>query len=198
MATDIVAIIRNLHAFHDLTGKSIISVGAGGGQLIDAWEPVQSVIAVDSNHDAILALTQALESKPYRERVRIVNADFLATRSRADLVLFEFCLHEMDDPDAAIAHARSCAPEVLILDHSEESEWAYMVAEEDKVRRSTLSMRNAGIRRSRHFTTEQQFANFEQLRAKVAPQGQVALDRVEGFRDSDEITIAMGYVIALI
>jgi predicted RNA methylase len=198
MATDIAAIIRNLHAFHDLTGRSIVSVGAGGGQLIDAWGPAASVIAVDSNRGALLALNQALELKPFRAKVRTVNADFLAVRDKADVVLFEFCLHEMDDPAAAIAHARRCAPDVLVLDHAEESEWAYLVAEEEKVRASSAAMRHAGIRKSRHYVGEQQFTTFEQLRVKVAGQGDIALRRIDEFRDSDEIRVAMAYTIALL
>jgi hypothetical protein len=35
VATDVQALIRNLTTFYDFSGKSIIHVGAGGGQLID-------------------------------------------------------------------------------------------------------------------------------------------------------------------
>ena len=52
---------------------------------------------------------------------------------RGDVVMFEFCLHEMKDPVAAINHALTMAPTVLITDHWSGSEWAYVVDEEEKV-----------------------------------------------------------------
>ncbi len=35
MAADIAAIMRSIEAFYDFTGKSVIHVGAGGGQFVD-------------------------------------------------------------------------------------------------------------------------------------------------------------------
>ncbi|MBP7148882.1 MAG: class I SAM-dependent methyltransferase [Acidobacteria bacterium] len=198
MPTDLGAIIANLHAFYDFTRKSVISVGAGGGQLVHAWAPAREVVAIDADERALQSLEQALAAKPFRDRVRLVRADFLRTAFHADVVLFEFCLHEMSDPGAAIHHARCCAPDVVVLDHAEDSDWAYFVAEEEKVRASSAAMRAAGIRQWRQHDGVQRWAGYPELRAKVAGQGQVAIDRIEEFRDSGEILIPMGYVLALL
>jgi len=36
--------------------------------------------------------------------------------------LFEFCLHETREPRVAIDHARTPAPDILIIDHSNANE----------------------------------------------------------------------------
>jgi 2-polyprenyl-3-methyl-5-hydroxy-6-metoxy-1,4-benzoquinol methylase len=47
MATDIGAIERNLQSFYDFQDKSVIHVGAGGGQLIGYAAITRSVLAID-------------------------------------------------------------------------------------------------------------------------------------------------------
>ncbi|MGB9203777.1 MAG: hypothetical protein WCB94_07335, partial [Terriglobales bacterium] len=133
-----------------------------------------------------------------QDRVEIVEADFCATSPRGDVVYFEFCLHEMDDPTATLRHALTLAPEVLVFDHLPDSEWAFQGAEEDKVRRSTDAMANFHCLRQQAFRTEQRFEKYQQLLDKVSPQGALAMQRAERYRGAAEITIPMTYGLTLV
>ncbi len=62
MAADIHAIIRNLESFYDFTGKTVIHVGAGGGQLIAYARHARSVLAVDPEPAAVARLEAALHA----------------------------------------------------------------------------------------------------------------------------------------
>jgi hypothetical protein len=53
MATDINTIIANLMAFYDFRDKTVISVGAGGGQLIEYGRTAGKIIAVENDPGAM-------------------------------------------------------------------------------------------------------------------------------------------------
>ncbi len=53
MATDIRQLTDNLRSFHDLRGRVILSVGAGGGQFLDAYRDAAKIVAVDSDPAAL-------------------------------------------------------------------------------------------------------------------------------------------------
>jgi hypothetical protein len=84
----------------------------------------------------------------------------------ADVVYFEFCLHEMNDPCLALTHAQSLAPNPVVFDHSAGSEWAFHAAEDNKVRRSSEAVQNFGTRRRVTRLTVQHFRNHAELAAK--------------------------------
>lgn len=52
MATDLSAIVRNLTAFYDFAGKTVVAVGAGGGQLAESARSMRHVVAVDRDPSA--------------------------------------------------------------------------------------------------------------------------------------------------
>lgn len=198
MATDVPLLIRNLLGFYDFTGRTVVSVGAGGGQLVEYGRGARKVFAVDSDGAALERLAAALETRGLTESFELVPADLLAARCRGDVVLFEFSLHEMPDPDLALAHARTLAHDVLVLDHAPGSEWAFHTAEEEKVRASAAALRRFGVRSERRFKAEQRFADHAELLAKVAVQGPVAVERAERFRGATGIVIPFGYSITLL
>ena len=198
MATDIQQIVAHLCEFYDFRGKTVIDVGAGGGQLVDFARAARKVIAVDSDAAALQQLERALADKGLAGLFELRLGDFHALAAAGDVVLFEFCLHEMDDPEATLTHARSLAPDIVVYDHSAGSEWIFLGAEEDKVVRSSAAMERFGIRRREKFFAEQRFGSFEELLAKVAPQGPIAIERAQRFAGTRDIVIPMAYELNLL
>ena len=198
MATDVVRVIENLCRFYEFGGKAVVSVGAGGGQLIEYGRKARKVIAVDHDADSLKQLETAVRAKGMPEIFEFVHSDFNDFAARADVVLFEFCLHEMTEPLSALEHARTLAPDVVVLDHWSGSEWAFFVVEEEKVRVSRDAMERFGIRSEERFEAEQRFNDYDELLAKVSVQGPVAIERISPFRGVSNIVIPMVYGVALL
>ena len=60
MATDINKILKNLYELYDLTDRKMITVGAGGGQLIDYGHKAKKVLAIDYDKEALNKLKDNL------------------------------------------------------------------------------------------------------------------------------------------
>jgi predicted RNA methylase len=198
MATEVDLIVRNLLSFYDFSGRVVLSAGAGGGQFVEYGRQARKVIAVDVDAAALERLRHNLEQKGLAHRFELVCEDFAATQSRADVVLFEFSLHEMKDPLRALQLSRSLAPDTVVLDHSPGSDWAYYVAEEDKVAKSWNAIESLSVRKSIHHDAIGRFATYDELREKVRPQGQISLDRVKRFEGARDFAIPMRYGIVLL
>ncbi len=200
MATDYALITRNLLSFHDLDGKTLVSIGAGGGQFIGYGRPARGVVAVDRDADALDRLRAAVDQGGLGHKFAYVLGDFLAMDlpARGDVALFEFCLHEMADIELALARAASLAPEVVVLDHGRASEWARCVDEEIKVDRLWKTLERVGLARHQEFSAVQRFADHAELLARVESQGATAIRRVAKFRGQTDIVIPMTYELALI
>lgn len=198
MATDVALVVRNLLDFYPFAGKTVVSVGAGGGQLVEYGREARKVLAVDQDVAALQRLAEVVRAKGLSGSFELVHADFFDVSARGDVVLFEFSLHEMPDPARALAHARTLAADVVVLDHSPGSDWAFQTVEEEKVRASTVAMRRFGVRSERVFRAEQRFADHAELLAKVSSQGPLAVERSERFRGATDIVIPFGYGIALL
>ncbi len=198
MATDIGLILQRLLAFYDFSGKSVLAVGAGGGQLAEYALSMRKVLAIDRDLAAMKQLQEAAARLKLQDRFEYWIGDFADCDRRGDVVLFEFCLHEMDDPSAAVAKAATLAPEVVVIDHAPGSPWAYYTAEDDKVDRSWRALGRLQVVRQSSCTTEQHFANYGELHTKVMLQGEVSIRRIERFREQTNITIPMTYALALI
>jgi SAM-dependent methyltransferase len=198
VATDIRQLTENLRGFHDLGGRVVLSVGAGGGQLLDLYRDAAKVLAVDADPAALRQLEAAVTARGFQDRMELVQADFFEVARCAGVVVFEFCLHEMPDPARALERARSLAPEILVYDHAPGSTWSWHAAEEDKVVRSTQAMEAFGIRRRALFQGEQRFRDYAELHARVASQGETAIERAAPFRERRDIVIPMAYQAALL
>ena len=198
MATDIAAIIRELLSFYDFTNKTVIAVGAGGGQFATWARATRKVIAVDSDADALARLSETAERLALADKYEMVAADFQTLERTGEAVLFEFCLHEIPDPAAALRRAKRLAPDVVVIDHAPGSPWAYYTAEEEKVAAEWRALGSFPLRRSRLFEAVQAFDDFPALVEKVKPQGEPSLRRVEAFRGQTTITIPMSYGIAIV
>jgi hypothetical protein len=198
MAADYKQMERNFRQFYDFSGKTVIGVGAGGGPFTDLICEARKLIVIDKDPAAIRQWEARIAAEGLKDRVQVVRADFGATSPRGDVVYFEFCLHEMDDPSHSLRHALTLAPEVLVFDHLPDSEWAFQGAEEDKVRRSTDALADFHCIRQQAFRTEQRFETYQQLLDKVSPQGVLALQRAERYRGAAEIAIPMTYGLSLL
>jgi SAM-dependent methyltransferase len=198
MATDIGAIERNLQSFYDFQDKSVIHVGAGGGQLIGYAAITRSVLAIDIDSAAISRLEESVREKGLEHRFKIEVADILLISAEADVVFFELCLHEMPDPGRALKHAYSLAPNILVIDHHPDSPWAWYVCEDKKAGRSWDEVRKFNIVREASFTATQHFDTYSALLAKVEVMGETAIERIADFVDTRNISIKMQYSIALI
>jgi hypothetical protein len=193
LATDCTKLTENLSRFYDFTDKVVLFIGAGGKQLLDSGTRTKKLIAINKDVEALQELKAKTFAQGQQASVEIIAARFEEVTLHGDVVYFEFCLHEMDDPDKALLHAKSLASDIVVYDHSPGSEWIYYGAEEDKVSRSSAAMEHFSIRRRQTFHAEQRFSNYSELLAKVSPQGafgdraRATLRRNHGHRNSHEL-----------
>lgn len=198
MATDLQTIIHDLESCYDLRGRSLIHVGAGGGQLVGYVRNARRVLGVDTDAAAVTQLEAKVRDAGLADRYRAMRADVLSVTERADTVYFEFCLHELVDGATALRHARELAPDVLVADHAPGSPWSGYLGEAEKVMRGWAALERFPLALDRAFTGVQRFHDHAELLAKVAVMGEGAARRVEVFRDRRDFTIAMPYRVALL
>jgi len=198
MPADYQEMERNFRQFYTLSGKIVVGVGVGGGPFTDLVCEASRLIVIDKDAAAIRAWQERIAAKGLGNRVEVIPSDFCSARAQGDVAYFEFCLHEMDDPALALRHALAMAPEAVVFDHLPNSEWAYVAAEEDKVKRSTEILQGLNCARRQSFRTEQKFATYQQLVDRVSGQGPVALQRVERYHSASSIEIPMTYGLYLL
>ncbi len=198
MATDVGAVLDNLLRFYQFEDKVMLAVGAGGGQFAGYARVASKVIAVDPDPAALVALLDRARQLGIADRFVLVQADFMAVEERAEVVLFEFALHEIPDPGAALAHAASLAPDVVVIDHAPGSPWAHAVDETEKVAAAWEAIAARGVRRTDRYDTLQRFATYRELFDKVKVQGAEAVRRIERWRGCADIAIPMSYRTALL
>jgi len=198
MATNYETMVHRLLSFYDFSDKTIIAVGAGGGKLSEYGRTARQILAVDSDPEALKQLRENVDRLGLAHKFTLIQSDFYRLELRGDAVLFEFCLHEMADPKAALARAKSLAPDVVVFDHTPGSPWAYYVVEEEKARGAWMAVEELPLRGRREYETTGKFRDYGELLAKVQTQGEIAVQRIEKWRGQVDITIPMGYSLALI
>lgn len=199
MPVDYVELSRQLGRFYDFSGKIVLYAGAGGRQLLDLGTPAKRIIAIERDAEALGQLESSIFARGMQESVTLAGSNFEDVVESGDVVYFEFCLHEMDDPFAALVHARSLAPEIVIFDHLPGSLWSFYANEDEDVRRAGEAVERFAIHRRETFETQQRFATYADLHEKLVSQGAVALERI--WRDFDgraDIAIPMRYYLALV
>ena len=198
MATDIAAIERHLEAFFDFRGKTVLHAGAGGGQFIGYAAHATRVVGVDPDPEAVDRLKAAILAAGLQDRFHALQADLMTVTEKADVVFFEFCLHEIADAVAVLRHAQTIAPQVLVVDHAPGSRWSWCCGEEAKVVHSWGVVDKAPPARAARFLGKQSFRDFGELVAKVGVLGEPTLTRIAEFRDRKDFEIAMPYRMALL
>jgi predicted RNA methylase len=169
VATDIGRIVADLSAFYDFTDRIVVGVGAGGGQLVEYARPARQVIGVDPDIAALERLRRRLLECGLVDKFRLLAKDLLEVRPGGDVVLFEFCLHEMVEPERVLAHARELAPDVLVIDHAPGSRWMWYAAEDAGVEACWKAVERGAIRREQTAEAFQHFSDY-------APEGLVPED----------------------
>ncbi len=198
MATDLRSIIDNLTAFYDFSGKRVLHIGAGGGQLIDYACHAQQVIAVDIDAAAIEKLQKNVVAKNLEHKISVRKQELAAIEDTFDVVFFEFCLHEFSDPDTALRHAATLAPEILIIDHSPDSKWAWTIDETELLQKSWQAIQRMNVRKKTIVNAEQFFSTGQELQSRLATCGEIVQMRITGLKEQSDITINMPYSLALI
>jgi ubiquinone/menaquinone biosynthesis C-methylase UbiE len=198
MATDYEKLIADLLAFYDFTDKTVIAVGGGGGQLVGYGRAAGKILAVDNSAPALEKLRESLKAAGLEEKFTPILGDFHDIELRADIVLFEFSLHEMADPGAAVERARRLAPAVVVFDHWPGSEWSYVAGEEKKVAASWAALVRFPVKKKQMHEAVQVFKDYEDLFEKVKGQGEPSLARIAEFKGLQDIHIPMTYGLALI
>jgi hypothetical protein len=198
MATNYAKLVDNLLAFYNFADKAVIAVGAGGGQLIGYGRVAARVLALDSDAAALEKLRESLKTAELEDRFTLILDDFYKADLKADAVLFEFCLHEMPDPAAAVERARGMARDVIIFDHWPGSEWSYVAAEDQKVAASWAALVRFPVKKKQRHEAAQSFKDYDELYEKVKGQGETALSRIERYKGQTGIRIPMTYGLALI
>jgi SAM-dependent methyltransferase len=190
--------VADLLAFYDLRDKTVLSVGGGGGQLIEYGRAAGRVLALDCHAPALEKLRENLKIAGLEDKFQPVLGDFFKIDLEADVVLFEFCLHEMTDPGAAVERACGLAPDVIVFDHWPGSPWIFIGAEEEQVAASWASLARFPVRKTRTYKTVQLFSDYEKLRERVKGLGQPSLSRIDAYEGQTDIRIPMPYGLALI
>jgi len=198
MAADIAAILRDLESCYDFTGRSVIHVGAGSGQFIGYAGGACSVLAVDPDAAAVERLKTAIRERGLEDRFRVLRGDVQSVSAGADVVFFEFCLHEIVDPLTALRHARTLAPEVLVVDPAPGSSWAWHLCETEKVLRGWAAAERFPRTLDRTFPGVQRFHDHAELLARVQALGDCVVRRVREFEGRQDFSIDMPYRVALL
>lgn len=198
MATDIKLLINNLVDFYDFGNKEIISVGAGGGQLIEYGRRAGHVTAIDNDDTALKALKQNLIKAGLDNKYTLIHSDFCKADLKADALIFEFCLHEIEDAGAAIRHAQTMAPDVIIADHLPGSEWCYIGAEDEKTAKSWKAINTFSIKSIKNFEALQTFTDYNELYQRVRGQGPESIKRISRYQNTRNISIPMAYAFVLL
>ena len=191
-------LIGNLLDFYDFKNKTIVSVGSGGGQLIEYGHAAKKIFAIDNNEEALRKLKESLAKSSLDDKFTLVYSDFYLADQKGDVVMFEFCLHEMPDQVKAVDHAGEMADDILVLDHWPESEWAYYVAEDKIVDKSWQALRSFHFRKVQKYEAAQLFKDYEELYQKVKVMGEVSINRINPFIGQKNFSIPMAYGFALI
>jgi hypothetical protein len=117
-------------------------------------------------------------------------ADILSISQDADVVFFEFCLHEMSDPAKALKHAKGLAPNILLIDHHPDSPWGWCICEDTKVSWSWEEARRLNVIREVSYKVNQEFDSYSELLSKVeVGNGPHCLDSLMGNISSEPISM---------
>ena len=198
MVKNIQQVIDNLLNFYDFQNKTIVSVGMGGGQFLAYSKVAEHVIAIDNDLNALNELEEKLVQNKLSEKFTLIHSDFKDVKLKGDVVLFEFCLHEMNEAQKMLEYAKNMAEDIVVVDHGTNSEWAYVADEKEKAENSWLQVLNNSVQKITTYQAEQFFEDYSELFEKVKIQGKNSIERIEKYKQSRQFIIPMEYTFALL
>lgn len=198
MGINISEIIKNLIGFYNLNGKSIIHVGIGSGIFTGYTNSAKKIFAYDNNPTIENNLRSKLTSEKALDKYEINIIDFFKCKNKADVVFFEFCLHEIEYPLKALEFAKTISDDILIIDHAITSEWSHYTLETEKLKKSWNAINTFTIKKHCTFKEYQHFNYFTDLKTKLSILGEECMKGIEIFENKSDIYIPMPYEICLI
>ena len=198
MGINISEIINNLDGFYSLNGKTIIHVGIGSGLFTGYTNSAKKIFAYDNNPTIENILRDKLIKERTLDKYEINITDFFKCKNKADVVFFEFCLHEIVNPLKALEFAKTISDDILIIDHAKNSEWSYYTLETEKLQKSRAAISTFKIKKHCTFDEYQYFGNFNSLKTKLSILGEECMNRIVKFEYKSDINIPMPYEICLI
>jgi tRNA A58 N-methylase Trm61 len=198
MPTDISQILANLTSFYSFRDKRVVHVGVGAGNLLGYASLAQSVYAVDSDSSVTALLQSRVATEGLESTVSVVTRDFFEFVVPSDVVLLEFCLHEMKEPERALRHARSLASDVVVIDHLQESKWLWYADETEGAVKAWAAISAGGPRKTQSYEALQRFDDYGSLQERFAALGSKSRERIVELAGQAAITIPMPYGIALL
>jgi hypothetical protein len=198
MPLDRKQLTASLHRFYDFEGKVVLCVGAGSGQLLDPNIVTAQTILIDRDRHSLAGANRSSPTKAAQESRTTLVSDFGDVHIRGDVVYFEFCLHEMDDPQKTINHARTLASDVVVYEHAPSSEWVFHAVEEGGVCRAAQALSQFPIKCRQNVYAEQTFKDHAELVAKLSSQGDLAIERAIRFAGETDIVIPMKCTLVLL
>jgi hypothetical protein len=199
VSTDLRLIAPSLGEFYNFSRKSVIAVGVkNAAELIECARYARFVIAVDCDEGAIDRLRQRVCEEGLGARFFMFVGAITAVPFNADVVVFEFSLHELADPRAALLHARRLAPEMVILEHVPGSRWSWFAGEDRGVAAAWAAVSPQAIRRVRTCEAVQHFGDFIDVKVCFRNAGATSQARIVELRNVAPIVIPMPFRLALI
>lgn len=200
----------NLINFCSFFKKAILDIGAGEGALLEYYLPCASrIIAFDKDERKLInyhiKAIKFLMSKNLGGKVQInteTNLAFLEFSNLVfDVALFVFSLHEFENFKEILDLAKNHAYDLVVIDHSPESEWSYYCAEDEKVKQVWEELRRLrGQIKKTECVAYHFFSNYEELKQKICQQENIiekilALERIKIFEGENAIKIQMPYTL---
>jgi SAM-dependent methyltransferase len=188
----------NLTKFYDFRGKKVLYIGCGLGQLLPPESGVASVVGIDRDAEALKAFRNVAKTKWAGIPITFVPHKFETVKQRGDIVYFEFCMHQMENPRRTLEIARSLAKDIVVMDHLPGSKWVYYWTGEEAVARSTKAIEWFGFRRKKILVTEQKFEDGKALSQRLSRVGKEAKRRILELKDARDIRMRMDYGLFLL
>jgi SAM-dependent methyltransferase len=193
MAVNSIELINNIDSFIDFSNRSVLIIGAGGGQLVGYAANAKQIIAVDNDENSINQLRERVSKTMLKDKYSYIVNDFFNVTCKADILVFEFSLHEIPDIKKAIEHGKELAPQVIVFDHCKESEWLYIVQEEGKIENEDNILEKMNVKKAKQYSIMQSFNEYEDLKRKVVIQGEESIKAIHKYITTKNIEIDMKY-----
>ena len=107
-------------------------------------------------------------------------------------------MYQMESQVKALEHARSLAPDIVVMDHLPGSKWVYYWAGEEMVLRSTKALESFGVRRQKRFAAEQWSEDGKALEARLSGEGEESRRRVLELAGTSDVRMQMDYGLYLL
>ena len=199
MAADYPKMSDELRRFYDFTGKVVLFIGAAGRQLLDPSIPVKKLVAIDKDVNALQALRAHVMAQGLADRVDVVGGSALKRSPRRAM---------------SCTSSSACTRwTTLSMLCSMPSRWLLMwwcmttppdqngfitAPRKTKSRAAQPSCRSLASSGDRPSSLSSVLPTTTSLYAKVAPQGPLAIERVQRFAGHKSIVIPFHYELNLL